>query len=305
MPVDKLPLMLEDLLNNILENNCVASWNIHGANNFSQVTVRFKVDTDENDIQQSATYRKVPPSRVTRDRNRASNFKSSVFDRNDNSSIGTEHISNKHSDVRVTSSKPSTAIAEINNTEINMQQEIMTSSTNTNPTSSKQDMAAGPKASPSVVLQTNSSNADKQTIQNLVEGREHFSSDRSEGSSEDIEIAHCGLCQADIKSYSYHKCTYCLDEIDICDACFKDNRHSIHKRYIQSFTFHPGCWEDPNMVICNSCGQVFPINDETMVWNCKICEDYCICEKCRLQRMHNVHKDNFKMIFIKAFIASL
>ena len=62
MPVDRLPITLEDLLNNILDNNCVSSWNIHGANNYTQVTMRFKVETGENDDQQPATYRKVPPS---------------------------------------------------------------------------------------------------------------------------------------------------------------------------------------------------------------------------------------------------
>ena len=162
----------------------------------------------------------------------------------------------------------------------------------------------GPKAKtlPSAVHENKSDNAAGQPFQNQGEGKESCVSDDSRSSSEEFEIAHCSICQSGITYYRYHKCTYCIEEINICDSCFIENRHSIHNKYIQTFTLNPDCLDNPKIVCCDSCGQVFPINDETMVWSCKICEDYCICEKCRFQDMHYVHQDNFKMIFIKAYI---
>ena len=312
MPVDRLPLMLEDLLNNILENNCVSSWNIHGANNYTQVTVRFKVETDENDEQQPATYRKVPPSRAARDKSRASNFRSTLSKDSENSGGRIANIPNKHSNVGGASYKPSTAISNINNTETNMQQGIMTNKplqtgSNVNPAYSKHGVASSHKVNTSegAVHENNSINVEGDYFQNQVMGKNQFETEDNGSSSDDFDVTQCGICQSGITSYKYHRCTFCTEEVDICDSCFLENQHSIHKKYIQTFTLNPDCLDDPKIIFCDSCGQVFPINDETMVWDCKICGDYCICEKCRFQDMHYVHKDDFKMIFIKAYIASL
>ena len=60
--------MLESLLVNILDKYQVSSWNIRGGNVFSEVTIRFNMAAATDD---TVKYRKVPPSRMTRDRQRA------------------------------------------------------------------------------------------------------------------------------------------------------------------------------------------------------------------------------------------
>ena len=68
MSLQGLPHMLQSLLANILDNHQVSSWNIRGGNVFSEVTIRFNMAAASDDI---VKYRKVPPSRLTRDMQRA------------------------------------------------------------------------------------------------------------------------------------------------------------------------------------------------------------------------------------------
>ena len=75
MPVTHLPKILEININNILELAKVSSWNIHGEKENLQITIRFCImdSTTDTDTMATAkiTYRKVLPSQVRRDRERA------------------------------------------------------------------------------------------------------------------------------------------------------------------------------------------------------------------------------------------
>ena len=70
MPVIGLPKTLEISLSGILEDFNVTSWNIRGDTDGMQVTIRFKTDELHMDTS-NITFRKVPPSQIRRNRDRA------------------------------------------------------------------------------------------------------------------------------------------------------------------------------------------------------------------------------------------
>ena len=76
MPVIGLPKVLENSLNTILDDLSVSSWNMKGDDGSMQVWIRFRTDVDTQTALNNTniTYRKVPPSQVNRNRDRASNW---------------------------------------------------------------------------------------------------------------------------------------------------------------------------------------------------------------------------------------
>ena len=79
-----LPKVLQNMLDTLMLDNTIASWNIRGDDDITHVNIRFsgKMAGD----QQNITYRKAPPSRVARDRSRLnenkSNDRQSRYERN-------------------------------------------------------------------------------------------------------------------------------------------------------------------------------------------------------------------------------
>ena len=78
MPIFGLPNLLEININNILDTSTVTSWNIHGDTKSVQISIRFTMEDAFNIDTANVTFRKVPPSQLKRDRNRASLHKQSV-----------------------------------------------------------------------------------------------------------------------------------------------------------------------------------------------------------------------------------
>ena len=76
MPVIGLPKVLENAISNILDDLTVSSWNIKGGDDNMQVWIRFKTDMDTGsalDIT-NVTYRKMPPSQMKRNKERAMDY---------------------------------------------------------------------------------------------------------------------------------------------------------------------------------------------------------------------------------------
>ena len=72
MSVIGLPKTLVLSLNSILDGNLVSSWNIKANSNGTQVWIRFNSEKNSDNLDTSdITYRKVPPTKVQRDRERA------------------------------------------------------------------------------------------------------------------------------------------------------------------------------------------------------------------------------------------
>ena len=73
MASNGLPNILNTMLDTLLAENIVISWNIRGEKDYTQLSIRFGNGKEGavNDI----AYRKAPPSRVTRDKQRQYNWK--------------------------------------------------------------------------------------------------------------------------------------------------------------------------------------------------------------------------------------
>ena len=121
MPVIGLPNILESTLNNILDNLRVSSWNIKGAEDHMQVWIRFKTDID-TEKPLDITYRKVPPSQIKRNKDRAKGWQNSidnnqcddtvdsVTDKSNNGASQTPPLVEKCAFNQATNTEPSTVI---------------------------------------------------------------------------------------------------------------------------------------------------------------------------------------------------
>ena len=69
MPVEGLPSTLENMLCNLMKENMLQSWNIHGGRQVI-VTLRFDSNGGQGIQASNVTYRKKPPSSIRRDKNR-------------------------------------------------------------------------------------------------------------------------------------------------------------------------------------------------------------------------------------------
>ena len=43
----------------------------------------------------------------------------------------------------------------------------------------------------------------------------------------------------------------------------------------------------------------------TLVWQCKICQDYCLCEECKIIEMNEIHCKEFKHVHLNIYKESL
>lgn len=71
MPLEGLPLVLEYSLKGLLVQNGISSWQIRGGPHFSQVSIRFQNPAIATSQVDEVQYRRAPPSRINRDRERA------------------------------------------------------------------------------------------------------------------------------------------------------------------------------------------------------------------------------------------
>ena len=79
MPVHGLPKILECTLSQVLDELIVSGWSVKGEDDSTTVWIRFRSDTvhpNSSTNHVNATYRKVPPSQLKRNRERAMNWNS-------------------------------------------------------------------------------------------------------------------------------------------------------------------------------------------------------------------------------------
>jgi hypothetical protein len=107
----------------------------------------------------------------------------------------------------------------------------------------------------------------------------------------------CGSCSGQISGNEWWKCTVC-DGLSMCLECWKNNKHYHHKKFLHRFYDY-----DPtgNIAYCDSCGVLFSEEDHPYVYNCVTCEDYALCEECKRQGMHGIHKKKIKKITIAKY----
>ena len=116
-------------------------------------------------------------------------------------------------------------------------------------------------------------------------------------SSDDDGIGfECMTCHGPIKEVKWCKCTLCYD-FNICLQCMETNKHFKHKKYLHLFIDY-----DPsgNVPYCDSCGTLFTQESNGHVFQCESCEDYALCEQCKMEGMHRQHSDDINMITLEA-----
>ena len=245
MPLNGLPLTLEKTLAQLIEDNELKSWNIFGKESFTQVIIRFNMDSSA-DLNSDIKYKKATPSQQMRDRNRVHRLRKNKEEQMDNYN---DTKSNSDSPI-----SPKSIVAEscISNHSDNIGQAI-----GSELDSSKVDI------DPCVGSgQDSDIDSGGQNVNNLGDST--------------VEIK-CNECDGCVGPYEWMKCTVCED-YDLCNDCSIKGTHRHHKGHLQKFIAPT----NPERGYCNFCGMQFhPERNWFGVYYCAECEDYAICLKCR------------------------
>ena len=110
----------------------------------------------------------------------------------------------------------------------------------------------------------------------------------------------CGIMMSSDAGTTWYKCTDCID-IDLCTNCWLKDLHSQHKQ--QMFKFM--CPESWNKPYCDAFGHSFPLMNFSNVYKCKICEDFCLCSKCKASYAHMKHTNKLRPIGVLDYIKEI
>ena len=247
MPLQGLPSILEVSMEQMLDTYNITSWSIRSGNKFSEVSIRFNMTAD---VHTETKYRKVPPSRLTRDRERAA---SRIVSSGHNTSIPLD-LQDQGSNVLDNQDKE---VLPVNTTVL--QDYCMTPIHNA-------DILILPVGSPSPVSQvdgTMDSKADCIGSLPLRSGQEASLSQETRGGN-DIDACQCSKesvgpkDKCDVEKHAttsvkvtqsreficskckvklpqpptdiWQKCTHPECNIDVCKACWNTGSHSHHLR---------------------------------------------------------------------------
>ena len=105
----------------------------------------------------------------------------------------------------------------------------------------------------------------------------------------------CDIMMSGSAGTVWYRCTDCID-IDICQNCHMKDFHSHHKRHISRFTCPAA--EQMDDGYCDACGVLFDWNkyNVRIGYQCNLCEDYCLCARCKSKLMHINHSKYLKPI---------
>ena len=323
MPLFGLPMVLENSLDSILSSNTITSWNIKGGPKFTQVTMRFNVAAIlPGDIDQQ--YRRTSPSRQARDRKRANERQSTDTHSNhqcltsnrDQETNTTPPHSPLHAQImnNITEScSPSVLIPTLPTSADNTADQPL--ATAKAPTGDIADDILGNQgvsvqnvsdididiqdtestdSGESVKSSSDMPKTPNAMIEHLLAKFDNISAshckrfdqlDKILDKEEEGGTFSCDGCGVMMKDEGYwFRCTDC-DNIDFCAECFINGNHDHHKRHIHKFV----CPEDWDLCYCDCCGTNFPHEDETYLYQCTMCEDFCMCAVCKYQLMHTKH----------------
>lgn len=283
-----MPKALERTLTGLLVESELMSWKIQGGQFYTQVSIRFKADDMDTSNKETKVYKQVPKSRLLRDKQRARQYRQPVGTYNDDADVSDVESDNNLGITEGVSQTKTTATTQ----GINI---IETVPQNT-PAVEQEGLSAACEASEDIGQSADNSESSDHCVKDKPRGtavkrcRGATLKKRSYSSAEDSDpIAICGLCSADINSNKWHRCTDCHD-VDICDRCYQWECHDEHQQAIHTFVFYPDS-HDSSGIYCQSCGYPFRKGPKTFVFQCKSCEDYCICSGCLNSQMHSVHKE--------------
>ena len=302
MTFKNLPKILEQTLASLLQDSDITSWIVRGGPDFTQLSIWFSNATIGSEATE-AKYRRASNSRNARD-------KFCAQQRQDTSSmnmcegIGSAEVrydeppldtGTKHSSVSFFDLPPQDKIEHVSPS-------VQLQHSHLEPASAKSPDNIGLSQSISMKpSNTDTVSDDGFALGESVKIDEAGNADEEE--SDDDGTFTCDGCGAMMSSdmgMTWYKCTDCID-IDICTNCWLKDIHSQHKQ--QMFKFR--CPRDWNPPYCDSCGYSFPPNNYCEIFKCEVCEDFCLCIKCRNAFAHMKHTNKLRPIGVLDYVKEI
>lgn len=282
--------MLENILEKLIEDSNVLSWNIYGKENYTQLSIRF--EADDSIDKEYVKYKRVRPSQLTRDFNRGQLNRSrhSSMKTVDKSPHTLEHLHTdngcQYKDVQIIQGgqyEPvSTPVSKLNPDALDFE---FSSNNPTvlggNITDFNEDSSEQVKVSlQHVNTEQGTSNASK-----IVAIDEHILSEKTDINGK----RKCVECGNDVRrstgfrtSDLWWKCTVCDDQ-EMCLSCY-DRKTNIHSDHISKlYMVNPKYQYDE---YCKTCGDQY--NGDTVV-TCSQCKDFTMCTLCYDDDLHDDH----------------
>ena len=275
MPVEGLPLLLENVLMDIMDTSQVSSWTIKGGNEYGQVTIRFKMAPMCSVKQAEVKYRKEPPSRTRRDMRRAGTHKNSDDMKPDlhpvkNKSYEDNFLnSDIADDTTVNLCTAGISLSPINNDTVPCLSPVVQ-------VDGPPDGASGSQLFGSQPSEPNNGSGARN---NLVQ---HATSIDSGVTNMCHHTFSCSKCGIDINQGK--RCLLCAN-IFICEDCFNEGFHKQCKFVIGDFDID----KVPNQLHCHGCFK--PFADLKSIFKCASCKNYCQCPNCQVGCVHYYHRE--------------
>ena len=324
MPVNGLPITLENLINTILKDNGVQSWQMKGFSGYTHVILKFKMD-DSTSQSADFTYKRKPKLQAMRDRKRADKWNTPSHD--------FTHIHDEQRKILDDNSEGEMRDFDcVTGNQQGCNQDTDSKHVNHNST------AALPKAgydpglehgSPSIcekgladqqsaIIYSGSADIEKSPGVNnnitelsadgdLRSGIDRDESDDTEYEQEEEELTQCKECHVAIRGKSDTKwmtCTICRD-YHMCNTCWAGGKHQHHQSQVHAYTWH-GEVNDLPYSTCDSCGYLYNHdNPYFQVWICSECEYVSLCKKCFEEDMHNHHKHYIRKKLLSTYVYDL
>ena len=298
MPVEGLPLVLENALIEVMDTSVISSWTLRGGDDFSQVTIRFKMAASSAK-QAQVKYRKEPPSRTRRDMKRAQRNK-------DNTSM----IPNMH---YVDRNSPGDSYQNVNiadDTTVNLSTAGISLSPmqNTFPTLSPVaqvdgplDSACGLQQGDQTPVETSTDSGDNIDLQQPAYTTDSGATnelhqplpDPDNGATNYFKKEFvCSSCGIDIASGK--RCLLCAN-VYMCERCFSEGFHQQVPNSLCKFVIGDFDVDNvPNEPHCMGCFKTF--SGETSLFKCASCQRYLQCSKCQINCLHHYHRNYLQEI---------
>ncbi len=295
---DKLPKVLVVALESILDDHVLSSWQFKGGPLYTQLTIRF-AQGDMTANVEDMKYRRIPHSQILREKTRVKNFKDkkghNTFQTQENFQSKNENDKDVCSTTDTLNNIDSPTVSNKATADENVTEEFGLE-TNIGVIAAG-DISRPVEAIPDqggqhLSAHNNVNAAPKQERGGIID------TDDDSNSDDEFSCDGCGCMMSGDPGTKWFRCTECGD-LDICESCHQDDFHKEHRSYISGFTC-PKNLDDP---WCDACGKMFRMHDNNAILHqCQICEDYILCSVCKRQSFHNIHKTSLKTLHVQEYI---
>ena len=331
MPVDGLPLVLENIINSIITENEVDSWILRGFKEYSQLTLKFKM-ASSGDSMEYSTYKKKPKGQIKRDKRRSDKWKYTENKQVESGTIiGRPNRYEKQDDksdekherdfnsgdqsqedqggtpceespddidmVIPTVGKPSSSEEHASHGNASVDGPGQGSHMNCNMSRPNIDFCDVNKSTDHIDMD-NDSSVESMCL-NILSDQE---SDNGKH-----ELLHCDECHVPIYEESgvtWMRCTTCNDH-DICWDCWRKGNHREHHSQMTTYTWQNELSNLPQYS-CSCCGFLYDHENPLFrVKRCGKCGDFSMCKRCHEKDLNKHHSYIMRSILLSVYSRTL